>query len=97
MSEIEREETSTEVVRQIDLDGHKLTRDEAGYAYLAEKFDFPEYFGKNLDALYDLLTVLGETEVTIADPEAADPMIMRVFNDAAEEMEELMLSAGEEA
>lgn len=95
MGDMEREEMTT--VRQIDLDGHKMTRDEAGYAYLAEKFDFPEYFGKNLDALYDLLTELGETEVTIADPEAADPMIMRVFNDAAEEMEELVLSTGEEA
>ncbi len=96
MSDMERETMITEAVRQIDLDGRKLTRDEAGYAYLAEKFDFPAYFGKNLDALYDLLTALGETEVTIVEPESADPMILRVFNEAAQEMEELMLSTGED-
>jgi ribonuclease inhibitor len=28
--------------------------------YLKEKLFFPEYYGKNLDALYDLLTSAGE-------------------------------------
>ena len=28
--------------------------------YIAEKMQFPEYYGKNLDALYDMLTSIGE-------------------------------------
>ncbi len=95
MDDMEREERQKTAARQIDLDGHRLTRDEAGFAYLAEKFDFPDYFGKNLDALYDLLTELGETKITILEPEAADGMIMRVLGDAAENTKELVLSTGE--
>ena len=30
------------------------------YTYLAEQLQFPAYYGRNLDALYDLLTERGE-------------------------------------
>ena len=38
------------------LDGKDMTGKEAAYAVIAKELDFPDYFGKNLDALYDCLT-----------------------------------------
>ena len=35
-----------------------MSREEV-HSYLKEKFAFPEYYGKNLDALYDCLTDIG--------------------------------------
>ena len=49
-------------MKQIKLEGQRmLTRDNA-HAELARAFGFPAHYGKNLDALYDVLTDLGETE-----------------------------------
>ena len=48
------------------LDGNTLTDKKAVHAFLAQKLDFPEWYGGNLDALYDCLTgVFEETEITI--------------------------------
>ena len=38
------------------LDGKDMTSREAAYELIAREMDFPDYFGKNLDALYDCLT-----------------------------------------
>jgi len=49
-------------MKQIKLDGQRmLTRDNA-HAELARAFGFPAHYGKNLDALYDVLTDLAPTE-----------------------------------
>ena len=50
------------------LNGKKMkTRGEA-YEHIAETLGFPEYFGKNLDALYDLLTEMsGDVSMKNAD------------------------------
>jgi ribonuclease inhibitor len=40
----------------IILDGALVTDRATLHDLLAEKFDFPDYYGRNLDALYDLLT-----------------------------------------
>ncbi len=41
---------------KVELDGRAMTDRNAAHAYLAEKLMFPSYYGKNLDALYDLLS-----------------------------------------
>lgn len=43
-------------MRTIVLDGAYMTDKDAAYAYLAKRLGFPSYFGKNLDALYDMMT-----------------------------------------
>ena len=64
------------------------TRDDV-QEYLAMKFDFPDYYGMNLDALYDCLTDIDEdTCVGIFIPEFEEPLasylekMKRVFRDA---------------
>lgn len=45
---------------RIELDCAQMTDRASAHDYLKEKFFFPDYYGRNLDALYDLLTSLGE-------------------------------------
>ena len=45
------------------LDGKKMVSREEAHAYLKETFGFPEYYGKNLDALHDCLTEMTDWEV----------------------------------
>ena len=48
----------------IEIDG-KLIKSE-GHDYLKEALNFPDYYGKNLDALYDCLTEIGvETKIKL--------------------------------
>ena len=42
--------------KTIELDAEKMTGVEETHRYLAKELAFPDYYGKNLDALYDCLT-----------------------------------------
>ena len=55
----------------IMLDGKAMTDRPAAHSHLAERLDLPTYYGRNLDALYDMLTEIGEdTELIMEDPAA---------------------------
>ena len=41
---------------QVILDGRKMTDKITLHKYLKEQCGFPDYYGNNLDALYDVLT-----------------------------------------
>lgn len=41
---------------RIELDCRQMTDKQAAHAYLKQALSFPEYYGNNLDALYDVLT-----------------------------------------
>lgn len=41
---------------EIRLDGRDFQTREAAHDKLSELFQFPDYYGRNLDALWDLLT-----------------------------------------
>ena len=43
-------------IETIFLDGHKMLNRRAVHDHLMEQLELPEYYGRNLDALYDLLT-----------------------------------------
>lgn len=47
------------------LDAEKLNEREAAHAYLKEMLNFPDYYGNNLDALYDCLTEMNIEEIHI--------------------------------
>ena len=63
------------------LDGRKMTDKVTLHAYLKEECKFPEYYGNNLDALYDVLT------------DREEPLEIRVEH--AEELKELLCGYGE--
>ena len=74
---------------------------ESLHDFLARELAFPDWYGGNLDALYDCLTDLRE-EVTIAVPDLDGieaqlggyaRKVMRVFIDASRENPNLYLEA----
>ena len=73
----------------MQLDGKLIKKD--GHEYLMEALDLPEYYGKNLDALYDCLTVI-ECEIVLINSEDVDRDIIQTFEDASVENEFLKFS-----
>ena len=51
------------------LDGKKMVSREETHAYLKETFGFPDYYGKNLDALHDCLTEQKDVEIEVQHEE----------------------------
>ena len=55
----------------IMLDGKAMVDRPGAHSHLAQRLDLPTYYGRNLDALYDVLTELGtDTELILEDPAA---------------------------
>ena len=76
------------------LDGNVLADAAKVHDYLMEMLDFPEYYGKNLDALHDCLTDLEDIEITITAPEedgAIFQRILRVFKASENENDSINL------
>jgi len=82
------------------LDGRAMTDRAAAHSHLAERLDLPTYYGRNLDALYDVLTELGtETEIILNDPEAVVELmgkygeaLLSTMQEAAEENPKLTVT-----
>lgn len=79
-------------MRKILLDFKLTHTPEQVQDYLALELDFPDYYGKNLDALYDMLTELREdTCIGMFEPEEEREVdsyihkVKRVMWDAEEE------------
>lgn len=82
-------------MKQVILDGNILADATQVHDYLKEMLEFPEYYGKNLDALHDCLTDLENVEITITSPDedgAIFQRILRVFKAADRENETLYLN-----
>lgn len=63
------------------LDGRKMTDKITLHSYLKEQCGFPEYYGNNLDALYDVLT------------DREEPLEIRLEH--AQELKEVLCGYGE--
>lgn len=82
-------------MKQITLDGNILADIAQVHDYLKKLLEFPEYYGKNLDALFDCLTDLDNVEITITAPEedgAIFQKVLRVFKAADRENERLKIN-----
>lgn len=72
------------------LEGKKLN--SQAHSYIKKALKLPEYYGCNLDALYDCLTDICDLcRIHIEGSCWADPRILAVFEDAAEENDCILL------
>lgn len=61
------------------------------HAYLKKELDLPEYYGENLDALYDCLTEM-VGEITIFNSKELDNKLFNTFKNANNENSYLNLN-----
>ena len=71
------------------LDAAQMNEKAQAHRYLAEMLALPDYYGRNLDALYDCLTDLTDTAVVFVDLRRAEgtyfDKLLQVFWEAAED------------
>ncbi|WP_195267826.1 barstar family protein [Eubacterium sp. 1001713B170207_170306_E7] len=80
-------------MRTITLDGRRMDTIQNAHAYIEKKLEIHDYYGKNLDALWDILTGIGTgTRLEVIHFEAAEThlgyyakKLRQVFIDAAVE------------
>ena len=84
----------------IILEGKAMADRPAAHAHLAARLDLPSYYGRNLDALYDVLTDIGaDTEIILMDPAAVAEQLgkygealLSTMQEAAEENPRLTIT-----
>lgn len=62
------------------LDAEKMQTREEVHEYLKEALKLPEYYGGNLDALYDCLTDMEDAEIEIQNLAEVNTFLLRVVN-----------------
>jgi len=69
-------------LRKISLSGKTIGSLQEFYDEMARKLTFPEYFGRNLDALWDVLTtdIEGPVELIWEDSEASKKAMGKAFD-----------------
>ena len=74
------------------LDAKKMLETENRHEYFAKKFDLPEHYGRNLDALFDCLCEINEpTLIKLKNKNALDSAtkesLTQLFRDVCNENE----------
>lgn len=85
---------------EVILNCGKLTDKATAHPYLKEQFSFPDYYGSNLDALYDCLMEVSDCQIILQDPAVLyssgsyGEALLDTLRDAARDNPTLELSAG---
>ena len=79
-------------MKSVILDAKKMLEKEKMHEYFAKKFDLPEYYGRNLDALFDCLCEINEpTLIKLKNEDALQgdtkESLIRLFHDVCNENE----------
>lgn len=86
-------------MKEVVIDGRQCKTKKQTQEYLSGKSIFPEYYGKNLDALSDVLTSCGEpVHIRIRHPKSIEAnlgnygkTLLRVFREAADANKNIVL------
>lgn len=85
-------------MRRVTVDAMNWTEKEDMHRELKEKLSFPDWYGSNLDALYDMLTECDDTQLTVMNAYSLVTRwgekaytVFRVFTDSAQENKKLTL------
>ncbi|MCF0106437.1 MAG: barstar family protein [Holdemanella sp.] len=62
------------------IDASLLVDKDSSHAYLKKVFDFPEYYGNNLDALYDCLSELKDCTIWFENTENAGDYFEDIYS-----------------
>ena len=76
-------------MNKLELYGDQMK--ENPHEYIKEKLDFPDYYGENLDALFDCLTEMDNKIIIIKDSALLDEDMISTFKDASVENPDLKL------
>jgi ribonuclease inhibitor len=86
-------------MKEIHLNGSKMTDKAATHNYLKRKLGFPDYYGENLDALWDCLTtdfsgkkIIHKPQTIIDNLGSYGEAMMQIFREAADENEFIQVS-----
>jgi len=80
-------------MRTIYLRTGFMCEKELAHEYLQEMLELPEYYGKNLDALYDSLTSLSDVEFVIFEQDSPYwKRVKKVFLQAARKNEKIQIT-----
>ncbi|HWQ97298.1 MAG TPA: barstar family protein [Clostridia bacterium] len=82
------------------LNARRMTTREEAHAHLKERLKLPDWYGNNLDALYDCLSEIGEPTRIVLHfaaklamlPDGYGEKLIRVLRQAAEENPNIKLS-----
>ena len=80
-------------MRIIYLRAGFMCEKELAHEYLQEMLELPEYYGKNLDALYDCLTAFDDVEFVIFEQDSPYwRSVKKVFLQAAKANERIVVT-----
>ena len=87
-------------MKQIVLNGKEIVSEQQLHRLLAQALDLPEWYGGNLDALFDCLTDVAEdTEILLTEADGFTKklgeraaLVLAVLRDAAAENSRLKIS-----
>lgn len=82
------------------LDCRRMRGKRKAHTYIAESLSFPDYYGHNLDALYDCLREMPEAHIVLQCPEALGDegygaALKKTFYDAMEDNPRLVVTEEE--